>query len=64
MNIVCDGKYEEEQLDEAFNTNIENIKKTGKEIEAQYSTDGELKNRQAIIKFEQDGKKNTSISSI
>jgi tetratricopeptide (TPR) repeat protein len=28
VNIVCDGKCSEEQLDEAFNVNIENMKKT------------------------------------
>lgn len=56
VNIVCDGKCSNEQLDEAFKVNIENMKKNGTEVEKQYSTEGNLRNRQAFIKVKQNDK--------
>ena len=54
VNTVCDGKCNNEQLDEAVKVNIENMKKNGTEIEKQYSTEGNQKSREVFIKFRQN----------
>lgn len=56
VSIVCDGKCSEEQFEDAFNVNIENMKKNGTEIEKIFSTDGVKLNRKVFVKIKQEEK--------
>ena len=55
VSIVCDGKCTSTQLNEAYNLNIENMKKQGTQIEKEYIAElsGELKIRQLFANVKQ-----------
>lgn len=56
VNITCDGRCTEEQLDQAFNVNLDNMKKNGTIIEQIYKVEGTLKSRQAFVRVKQNDK--------
>ena len=49
ISVVCDGRCEPNQLDVAYNMNIENIKKKGLSIEAEYYIKGQKTIKQAFV---------------
>ncbi len=57
ISVVCDGKCDETQLDAAYNLNIENMKKQGATIEAEYSVRGQKNIKQVFVLVKQNEKK-------
>lgn len=57
ISVVCDGKCDENQLDAAYNLNIENMKKQGATIEAEYSVRGQKNIKQVFVLVKQNEKK-------
>ncbi len=57
ISVVCDGKCDETQLDAAYNLNIENMKKQGATIEAEYFVRGQKNIKQVFVLVKQNEKK-------
>lgn len=49
VSVTCDGKCTKEQLKDAYLLNIDNIKKQGMEIVAEYSVEGEKNIKQVFV---------------
>ena len=56
VSIVCDGKCNPSQLDEAYNLNIENMKKQGVTIEREFVIKGQKNIKQVFILTKQNEK--------
>lgn len=56
VSVVCDGKCESSQLDEAYNLNIENMKKQGVTIEREFVIKGQKNIKQVFILTKQNEK--------
>ena len=56
VSIVCDGKCDSSQLDEAYNLNIENMKKQGVTIEREFVIKGQKNIKQVFILTKQNEK--------
>ena len=56
VSIVCDGKCDSSQLDEAYNLNIENMKKQGTTIEKEFVIKGQKNIRQVFVLIKQNEK--------
>lgn len=48
ISVICDGKCREDQFEEAYNLNIENMKKSGVIIEAEYKIIGQKRINQVF----------------
>lgn len=56
VSIVCDGECDSSQLDEAYNLNIENMKKQGVTIESEFAIKGQKNIKQVFILTKQNEK--------
>ena len=56
VSVVCDGKCDSSQLDEAYNLNIENMKKQGVTIEREFVIKGQKNIKQVFILTKQNEK--------
>ena len=56
ISVVCDGKCDAGQLDVAYKLNIENMKKQGATIEAEYSIIGQKNIKQVFVLVKQNEK--------
>lgn len=57
ISIVCDGKCSKEQFEDAYKLNVENMKKNGVIIEAEYQIRGLRNVNQAIVQVQSNGNK-------
>lgn len=54
ISVVCDGKCKPNQLDIAYNLNIENMKRQGASIEAEYAIKEQKNIRQVFVLYKQN----------